>query len=62
MYPDIDIAETLANALGMPVRVRTANSVVFADGSEQKINPAKMNAEEKQRSVSLLRPYLWWGE
>ncbi|MDA7968885.1 MAG: hypothetical protein MPK10_09930 [Gammaproteobacteria bacterium] len=56
MYPDIDIAETLANALGMPVRARTA------DNSEQKINPAKMNAEEKQRFVSLLRPYLWWGE
>ena len=62
MYPDIDIAETLANALGMPVRARTADSVVFADSSEQKINPAKMTAEEKQRFVSLLRPYLWWGE
>jgi len=62
LYPDIDIAETLSNALGKPIRTRTADSVIFADGSEEKINPAKMTEEEKARFLSQIQAYLWWGE
>ena len=61
LYPDMDIAESLSNILGKPIRKRTADSVTFADGSTEKINPMKMNEKEKQHFVSLIKPYLWWG-
>ena len=61
LYPDIDIAESLSNILGKPIRRRTADNVTFADGSTEKTNPAKMNEEEKMHFISLLKPYLWWG-
>ena len=62
LYPDIDIAESLSNILGKPIRNRTADSVTFADGSTEKTDPSTMTEEEKRRFVSLIRPYLWWGE
>lgn len=62
LYPDIDIAESLSNILGKPIRKRAADSVTFADGSVEKINPEKMTEEEKIRFISLIKPYLWWGE
>ena len=62
LYPDIDIAESLSNTLGKPIRHRTANDVTFADGTTEKTNPAKMTEEEKGRFISLIKPYLWWGE
>ena len=62
LYPDVDIAESLSNALGKPIRCRTADQVTFADGTTEKTNPAKMTAEEKQHFITLLKPYLWWGE
>ncbi len=61
LYPDIDVAESLANILGKQIRKRTADNVTFADGSTEKIDPAKMNEEEKMHFISLLKPYLWWG-
>ena len=61
LYPDIDVAESLSNILGKPIRRRTADNVTFADGSTEKTNPAKMNEEEKMHFISLLKPYLWWG-
>ena len=62
LYPDIDIAESLSNILGKPIRKRTADAVTFADGATEKTNSSKMTAEEKQHFVSLIKPYLWWGE
>ncbi len=62
LYPDMDIAETLSNLLGQEIRKRTADSVTFADGSTQKINPATMTAAELASFVALLRPCLWWGD
>lgn len=62
LYPDVDIAESLSNILGKPIRKLTADSVTFADGSVEKTDPAKMTAEEQRRFVSLVKPYLWWGE
>ena len=62
LYPDIDIAESLSNILGKHIRKRTADSVTFADGSTEKINPVTMNEEEKMHFISLLKPYLWWGD
>ncbi len=62
LYPDIDIAESLANILGKPIRTRTADTVTFDDGSTEKTNPTKMTEQEKQHFISLIKPYLWWGE
>jgi len=59
---DVDGRESLSNILGKPIRKRAADSVTFADGSTEKIQPASMTEEEKRRCVSLIRPYLWWGE
>lgn len=61
LYADIDIAESLANILGKTIRKRTAESVTFADGSAEKINPATMTEDEKRHFVALIKPYLWWG-
>ena len=62
IYPDIDIAESLSNILGKQIRKRTADTITFEDGSTEEINLAKMTEEEKVRFVSLIKPYLWWGE
>ena len=62
LYKDIDIAESLSNILGKPIRRRAENEVTFTDGTVEKINPAKMNEEDKQHFISLIKPYLWWGE
>ena len=62
LYKDIDIAESLSNILGKPIRRRAANEVAFADGTTEKINPAKMTEAEKQHFITLIKPYLWWGE
>ena len=62
LYPDIDIAESLANILGKHIRKRAADSVTFEDGSSEKTDPITMTEEEKRRFVSLMKPYLWWGE
>ncbi len=59
---DVGGRESLSNILGKPVRKRTADSVIFADGSTEKTQPASMTEEEKRRRVSLIKPYLWWGE
>ncbi len=62
LYPDIDIAESLSNILGKQIRKRTADSVTFEDGTTEKTNPAKMTEKEKIKFISLMKPYLWWGE
>ena len=62
LYPDIDIAESLSNILGKQIRKRTENTVTFEDGSVEKTDPEKMTEEEKRHFVSLIKPYLWWGE
>ena len=62
LYSGIDIAESLSNVLGKPIRCRTADVVTFADGTEEKIDLASMTEEEKRHFVSLIKPYLWWGE
>ena len=62
LYPDIDIAESLANVLGKQIRHRAEDAVTFADGTTEKINPATMTDAERQHFVALIKPYLWWGE
>ena len=62
LYRDIDVAEALSNALGKPIRRRTANDVTFTDDTVEKTNPATMTEEEKQHFIALIKPYLWWGE
>lgn len=62
LYSDIDIAESLANVLGKQIRHRTEDTVTFADGTTEKINPTTMTNEERQHFVALIKPYLWWGK
>ena len=62
LYKDIDIAESLSNILGKPIRRRAENEVTFTDGTVEKINLAKMTEAEKQHFIALIKPYLWWGE
>ena len=62
LYPDIDIAESLSNVLGKTIRRRKVDAVTFTDGTTEKTNPATMTEEEKRRFISLIKPYLWWGE
>lgn len=61
LYPNVDVVESLANIVGKPIRRRTADSVTFTDGTTEKTDPATMTEEEKLHFVSLIRPYLWWG-
>ena len=62
LYKDIDIAESLSNILGKPIRRHATDEVTFADGTTEKTNPAKMTEAEKRHFISLIKPYLWWGE
>ena len=60
--PDIDVAESLSNILGKPIRKCTADSVTFADGSTEKTNHGNHDRKRKRHFVSLIKPYLWRGE
>ena len=62
LYPDIDTAESLSNITGKQIRKRTPDTVTFADGTTEKTDPSKMTEQEKQHFISLIKPYLWWGE
>ena len=63
LYSDIDLAETLSQARGLPIWEKTADKVALSDGEpteEFPLNPAKMSEEEKKRLLAVLKPYLWW--
>ena len=62
LYKDINLAETIANAIGSPLRRRTSDTAVYANGETQKIVPDTMTESEKADLIKRLRPYLWWGE
>ena len=62
LYPDVDVAETISNLLGKPIRRLDENQVTFADGTTEKINPKTMTEKEKLHFLSILKPALWWGE
>lgn len=62
LYDDIDLAESLSNILGKSIRKISSDEVLFADGSTEKINPDEMTESEKLRFISLIKPYLWWGD
>ena len=62
LYADIDIAESLSHAAGKAIKRITRDSVIFADDSEVKTDPARMSAAERQRFIAMIKPYLWWGE
>ena len=61
LYNDIDLAESLSNILGKPIRRVTDEEVVFADGTSEKTNPDAMTESEKLHFISLIKPYIWWG-
>ncbi|HCB37210.1 MAG TPA: hypothetical protein DEP66_03125 [Acidimicrobiaceae bacterium] len=61
LYDDVDIAESVANILGVPIRTRTETTVTLTDGSLHKIDPAIMSTEEVLHLADILKPYLWWG-
>ncbi|WOV90497.1 MAG: hypothetical protein R1F54_08120 [Candidatus Zeuxoniibacter abyssi] len=52
-YSDLDIAESVANIRGTPVRHKTADTATFTDGLNIKLNPAKMTAAEKMALIKI---------
>ncbi len=62
LYPDIDIAESLSNIVGKHIRRVSEDYVTFTDDSQEKTNISTMSNEEKMHFISLIKPYLWWGE
>jgi hypothetical protein len=68
IYAGIDLPETISNLLGLPIKRITSESVILKDKDakegerEIKTDPAKMNKQEKQDLIHLLKPLLWWGE
>jgi hypothetical protein len=62
IYPDIDIAETISNITGKHIAKKNVDTVEFVDGTIEKINPEKMNLDEKMHFISLIKPLIWWGE
>ena len=67
LHPDIDLAETLSHARGLPVKSRTAEEVVLGEGAEDweretyRIDwKGGMSGEDKAKLLGVLRPYLWW--
>ncbi len=61
LYSDIDLAESLSNILGKPIRRVSEDEVVFADGTSEKTNPHAMTESEKLHFISLVKPCLWRG-
>ena len=63
LYEDLDLAETLSLARGLPIKEKTADKVVLSDGETEEIFPLnlrKAGEKEKARLLSVLKPYLWW--
>ena len=67
LHPDIDLAETLSHARGLPVKSRTAKQVVLGERKEDweketyRIDwKGEMPAKDKAKLLKALRPYLWW--
>ena len=65
LYPDIDLAETLSHARGLPIREKTASRVVLWNDEtetteEFSLDFKKMKEAEKERLLAVLKPYLWW--
>ena len=62
LYDDINLPVTLANAIGSPLRRRTAKTLEYANGAQFPVVLSKMTEEQKINLLTILRPYLWWGE
>ena len=66
LYANIDLAETLSQLYGMPIKHTTANEVVLedSDGNEKRIpiNTSKMNDNEKLTFIRRFKKLLWWGK
>ena len=63
LYPNIDLAETVSNIMGLPIVKITATGVVLQGQKEEiKTECAAMTVEEKGEFLQLLKPLLWWGD
>ena len=51
LYPNIDIAETLSNLLGKPIKRISKDSVEFSDGEKVDI---------KNLDYKIIKPLIWW--
>ena len=67
LHPDIDLAETLSHARGLPIKSRTADAVVLGERPEDweketyRIDwKRKMSSKDRAKLLKVLRPYLWW--
>lgn len=65
LYKNIDLPETISNLLGCPI-ISFSNDIVVLNNNgtklSYKINPQKMNIDEKKKLLLLLKPLLWWGD
>ncbi len=64
LYEKIDLAETLSNRYGLPIKQITKDEVVLQEGKNDKtikINIAVMSDQQKLELVAHLKPLLWWG-
>ena len=65
LFDNIDLPETISNALGLPIKKITHDSVILLDEDKEvieKYDYKHMTEEEKMHFFNILKPYLWWGE
>lgn len=65
IYQDIDIIETISNITGLPILSVDDTYYYFGDNNNKlkiKIDSDKMSENEKTELITILKPYLWWGE
>ena len=65
IYKEIDIIETISNITGLPILSIDDTYYYFGDNKNKlkiKIDSNKMSENEKMELITILKPYLWWGE
>ncbi len=65
IYENIDLIESISNITGLPILSIDDKYYYFGDNKNKlkiKIDYNDMSKEEKIELITILKPYLWWGE
>lgn len=65
IYDEIDVIETISNITGLPILLADDTYYYFGDNKNKlkiKIDCNNMTENEKIELITILKPYLWWGE